>query len=155
MDALSELIQAARTAIAGAGDLAALDRERVHYLGKKGALTERLKELGRLPPERRREAGQAINEAKQALETALAARKTALEAAVLSMPDQMEEIYQMIVAAPRSHELGVKLSEAVGNLRLREEIEGEVADDLQSSIPGIVVPLHQNNARRAAAQTAA
>lgn len=82
-------------------------------------------------------------------------RKTALEAAVLSMPDQMEEIYQMIVAAPRSHELGVKLGEAVGNLRLREEIEGEVADDLQSSIPGIVVPLHQNNARRAAAQTAA
>ncbi len=82
-------------------------------------------------------------------------RKTALEAAVLSMPDQMEEIYQMIVAAPRSHELGVKLSEAVGNLRLREEIEGEVADDLQSSIPGIVVPLHQTNARRAAAQTAA
>ncbi len=82
-------------------------------------------------------------------------RKTALEAAVLSMPDQLEEIYQMIVAAPRSHELGVKLSEAVGNLRLREEIEGEVADDLQSSIPGIVVPLHQTNARRAAAQTAA
>lgn len=82
-------------------------------------------------------------------------RRTALEAAVLSMPDQMEEIYQMIVAAPRSHELGVKLSEAVGNLRLREEIEGEVADDLQSSIPGIVVPLHQTNARRAAAQTAA
>jgi hypothetical protein len=82
-------------------------------------------------------------------------RRTALEAAVLSMPDQMEEIYQMIVVAPRSQELGVKLTEAVGNLRLREEIEGEVAADLETSIPGIVVPLHQNNARRAAAQTAA
>jgi len=81
-------------------------------------------------------------------------RKTALEAAVLSMPDQMEEIYQMIVAAPRSHELGARLSEAVGNLRLREEIEGEVADDLQSSIPGIVVPLHPA-AKKASARTAA
>ncbi len=81
-------------------------------------------------------------------------RKTALEAAVLSMPDQMEEIYQMVVAAPRSHELGVKLTEAVGNLRLREEIEGEVANDLATNIPGIVVPLHQAAARRTTAQTA-
>lgn len=80
-------------------------------------------------------------------------RKTALEAAVLSMPDQLEEIYQMIVAAPRSHELGGKLAEAVGNLRLREEIEGEVANDLEAAIPGIVVPLPQ--ARRQAARTAA
>lgn len=69
-------------------------------------------------------------------------RRTALEAAVLSMPDQMEEIYQMIVAAPRSQELGQKLSEAVGNLRLREEIEGEIASDLQDTIPGLIVPLH-------------
>lgn len=69
-------------------------------------------------------------------------RKTALEAAVLSMPDQMEEIYQMIVAAPRSQELGLRLNEAVGNLRLREEIEGEIASDLEEIIPGLVVPLH-------------
>ena len=51
MDALPELVNTAQTAIAGAADLAALDQARVHYLGKKGALTERLKELGRLPPE--------------------------------------------------------------------------------------------------------
>lgn len=72
----------------------------------------------------------------------MTSRRMALEAAVLSMPDQMEEIYQMIVAAPRSQELGQKLNEAVGNLRLREEIEGEIASDLQEVIPGLVVPLH-------------
>ena len=83
MDALPELLQTAQTAMAGAGDLAALDQVRVHYLGKKGVLTERLKELGQLPPEERRQAGQVINEAKQALETALAARKIELEAAAL------------------------------------------------------------------------
>ena len=84
MDALPELLLVARTTITGADDLAALDQWRVHYLGKKGVLTERLKELGRLPPEQRREAGQAINEAKQALETALTLRKTALEAVALN-----------------------------------------------------------------------
>jgi phenylalanyl-tRNA synthetase alpha chain len=83
VDALPELIRTAQATIAGAGDLAALDQARVHYLGKKGALTERLKALGRLPAEQRRDAGQAINEAKAALETAIAARKTALEAVAL------------------------------------------------------------------------
>ena len=83
VDALSELLQTARTAIAGADDLAALDQARVHYLGKKGVLTERLKELGKLPAEERRPAGQAINDAKQALETALVSRKADLEAAAL------------------------------------------------------------------------
>ncbi|MCB1820405.1 MAG: phenylalanine--tRNA ligase subunit alpha, partial [Candidatus Competibacteraceae bacterium] len=83
MDALPELLQTAQTAIAGASDLAALDQVRVHYLGKKGALTERLKALGKLPAEERRQAGQAINEAKQTLEAALAVRKTSLDAVAL------------------------------------------------------------------------
>ncbi len=83
MDALPELLQTAQATIAGAGDLAALDQARVRYLGKKGVLTERLKALGQLPPEERRQAGQAINDAKQALETALAGRKIELEAAAL------------------------------------------------------------------------
>ena len=78
MDALSDLIRSAQTAIANAADLAMLDQVRVVYLGKKGALTERLKELGRLPPEQRRDAGQAINEAKQTLETAIAVSYTHL-----------------------------------------------------------------------------
>ena len=49
---------------------------RACFIWARKALTERLKELGRLPPEERRQAGQVINEAKQVLETALAARKT-------------------------------------------------------------------------------
>ena len=53
MYALSDLIRSAQTAIASAADLAVLDQARVLYLGKKGTLTERLKELGRLPPEQR------------------------------------------------------------------------------------------------------
>ncbi|MBK6974404.1 MAG: hypothetical protein IPH26_16145 [Sterolibacteriaceae bacterium] len=80
-------------------------------------------------------------------------RKTALEAALISIPDQMEEIYQTIIAAPTSHEIGAKLTEAVANLRLREDIEVELAGDMEGVLPGLVVPLHGAgaNSRRAAA----
>ena len=83
MDAVPDLLPTAQTAIAETNDVAALEQVRVHYLGKKGVLTERLKALGQLPPEQRRAAGQAINDLKQALETALAARKQVLQAAAL------------------------------------------------------------------------
>lgn len=84
MEALQQLVSAAEAAAAGAGDLVALDQIRVHYLGKKGVLTERLKALGALPAEQRREAGAAINVAKEAVQTALEARRLALEEAALN-----------------------------------------------------------------------
>ena len=83
MDALSELLHQASETIAQAADLNALDQLRVHYLGKKGLLTEQLKSLGQLAPEARREAGQAINQAKELLQTQLEARKALLEQAAL------------------------------------------------------------------------
>ena len=73
----------ARAAIAGARDLRALDEVRVAWLGKKGRLTAELKNLGQLPPEARREAGQAVNELKRELGTLLEARKRELERAAL------------------------------------------------------------------------
>jgi phenylalanyl-tRNA synthetase alpha chain len=75
---LVELVHNAQLALAQAGDLARLEQIRVHYLGKKGLLTERLKQLGQLPPEQRPPAGQAINEAKQEVQNAIEARKAAL-----------------------------------------------------------------------------
>ncbi len=83
MQDVTELITAAHAAVATSGDLAALDKVRVHYLGKSGVLTELLKKLGNLPVEQRREAGQVINTAKQALQASLDARKQQLEAAQL------------------------------------------------------------------------
>ncbi|HNE01003.1 MAG TPA: phenylalanine--tRNA ligase subunit alpha [Plasticicumulans sp.] len=83
MDTLQTIVLAAETAVAAAADLAALDQVRVHYLGKKGVLTEQLKTLGTLAPEARREAGAAINVAKDAVQAALEARRQALEAEAL------------------------------------------------------------------------
>ena len=76
---MHEDITAAVAAIEAASDVAALNDLKVRYLGKKGLLTARLRELGALPAEERRVAGQAINQHKQALEAAFEARKAALE----------------------------------------------------------------------------
>jgi len=72
--AAESLLDEALGLVAGAEDERTLDDVRVRFLGKKGALTAQLKELGKLPPEQRREAGQAVNRAKQSLEQAIQAR---------------------------------------------------------------------------------
>jgi phenylalanyl-tRNA synthetase alpha chain len=55
----------------------------VRYLGKKGLLTEQLKQLGKLPEAERPQAGQAINVAKQLVQDAIEARKLTLQEAAL------------------------------------------------------------------------
>jgi len=65
--------------VEAAADLGQLDQIRVHYLGKKGLLTQQLKRLGQLPAEERPQAGQVINLAKAAVQEAIESRKTILE----------------------------------------------------------------------------
>ncbi len=67
MSSIAELLEEASGAVQAAADLAALDAVRVHYLGKKGVFTAQLRELGKLPPDQIRAAGQAINSAKESL----------------------------------------------------------------------------------------
>ncbi len=74
----------ALAAIADATDSETLERLRVGYLGKKGSVTGRLKELGKLPAEERPAAGAAINEVKVALEAALNVRVESLKQAELT-----------------------------------------------------------------------
>jgi phenylalanyl-tRNA synthetase alpha chain len=52
---------------------------RVKYLGKKGLVTQQLKDLGSLSPEEKRRIGQEVNALKQSLEQALEERKLELE----------------------------------------------------------------------------
>ncbi|AGA91530.1 phenylalanyl-tRNA synthetase, alpha subunit [Thioflavicoccus mobilis 8321] len=82
--AIDPLCDEARAEIAAAVDLTTLDQVRVRYLGKSGRLTALLKGLGKLPPESRPQAGQAINRAKQAVQAALDERRAALEEAALA-----------------------------------------------------------------------
>lgn len=79
MPALSDLIQHAGSEIDSAADLGALDAVRVSYLGKKGSLTVRLKELSQLPADERPTAGQEINRAKQEIQSRISAKREILE----------------------------------------------------------------------------
>jgi len=78
MSNFEHIISEAKEALTAVASIADLEQVKARYLGKSGVLTEQLKQLGKLPPEERREAGSVINQAKQAVEEAVSARREAL-----------------------------------------------------------------------------
>ena len=66
---------------------------------------------------------------------------------MLSMPDQIEEIYQTIMTAPATENGDARLEDSLAKLRLQEDIEAELAGDLAEVMPGRVSPLPQAGAR--------
>ena len=79
MNDLTQIIEQAKADINAADNVADLDQVRVSYLGKKGSLTERLKQLGKLSAEERPQAGQAINDAKMIVQNAINDRREFLD----------------------------------------------------------------------------
>jgi phenylalanyl-tRNA synthetase alpha chain len=75
MDGLREKYMAA---IAAAQDESALEETRLAAVGKKGEVSLKLRELGKMTPEERQVAGPALNALKEELNSALTARKAAL-----------------------------------------------------------------------------
>ncbi len=84
MENLNQILADALAAVAASENEAGLDEVRVQYLGKKGALTSLLKQLGNVAPEDRPKFGQLVNEAKQQVQEKMNERKTALAAAALN-----------------------------------------------------------------------
>jgi phenylalanyl-tRNA synthetase alpha chain len=76
-------MQEAITEIQAAPTLPALQDLRVKYLGKKGLVTQQLKDLGVLSVEEKKRIGQEVNRLKQTLEQAIEARKVGLETEAL------------------------------------------------------------------------
>ena len=79
MDDLSSLREKFLEELYRTEDLQGLEDLRVRYLGKKGLLTNRIKELGSLPADQRKEAGSVINEAKVFLEREIGLKRAALK----------------------------------------------------------------------------
>ncbi|MEO0915760.1 MAG: phenylalanine--tRNA ligase subunit alpha [Pseudomonadota bacterium] len=71
------------TAIAAAADEAALEELRVTAVGKKGEVSLKMRELGKMTPEERQVAGPRLNALKDEINAALTAKKAALEDAAL------------------------------------------------------------------------
>ena len=80
MSDLQDVLKQAQQSVANSTDLQSLDEVRVQYLGKKGEFTAQLKQLGKLPGNERKAAGQTINDAKRAFQQTLEAKKEQLEA---------------------------------------------------------------------------
>jgi phenylalanyl-tRNA synthetase alpha chain len=72
---LTELSSEARARILAAASPAEVEAVRVEVLGRKGALAQASKAMGKLAPEERARIGKLLNSAKQTLEEALEARQ--------------------------------------------------------------------------------
>ena len=92
MENLDALVSQALEAVQSAEDINALEQIRVHYLGKKGELTQVMKTLGNLPAEERPQVGALINVAKERVTEVLNARKASLEEADLAAKLAAESI---------------------------------------------------------------
>lgn len=62
-------------------------------------------------------------------------RLAAVEAAMLSLPDALEEIYQTVVAMPSASEGGTRLQEAIDRLRLERELESSYSEEVSELVP--------------------
>jgi phenylalanyl-tRNA synthetase alpha chain len=80
---LGALTDEALARIAASDSLAALDELRVHWLGRKGTLTEQLKGLAALKAAERPAAGARINAAKARIQEAIEHRRAELERALV------------------------------------------------------------------------
>ena len=72
---LNKILVSGQKAIQEASSLAILNDCRVAYFGKKGHITDLMKQLGSLSPDEKKMAGKQINDVKQALEQALQHKK--------------------------------------------------------------------------------
>ncbi|MGI3210321.1 phenylalanine--tRNA ligase subunit alpha [Roseovarius tibetensis] len=88
-------------AIAAAKDEAELEALRVQAVGKKGEISLKMRELGKMTPEERQTMGPALNALKDEINSALAARKQALADAALDARLREEWLDVTLPARPR------------------------------------------------------
>ena len=78
MNDVRQVLDEALAEIESAGTLVRLDEVRVRYLGRKGRITDELKQIGRLSRQERPEAGRRVNAARKSLDDALDRRRQVL-----------------------------------------------------------------------------
>ncbi len=115
---LNELETSARARIAAASTPAELEAVRVEILGRKGAVADVSKQMGRIPPEERAHAGRLLNAAKQGLEAALEARQKEFADAELRVRLDAEWL-DLTLPAP---------GPATGHLHPVTQIQNEIED---------------------------
>jgi len=102
MPDLASLESEITAAIAAAADERALEEVRVGALGKKGAISERLKGLGRMAPEERKAAGAALNVLKDKVAAEIEARRAVLRDAGLDARLKSETVDVTLPSRPEA-----------------------------------------------------
>jgi len=108
----------ARVRIEAAGSVEELDGVRVEALGRKGALAQISKEMGKLAPEERARAGKLLNAAKQTLEEAFERQKAKFDEAKLAARLDAEWV-DLTIPAPGTRP---------GSLHPVTQIQNEIED---------------------------
>ena len=148
MQSLENIKAEAVVAIEAASDIAALEELRVSYLGKKGALTGLLKNLGQLSAEERPKAGAEINAVKQQLNEQLNARKASLQGAALA--SQLAEEAIDVTLPGRRAETGslhpitrtIQRMETFFSSMGFEVVEGPEIEDDYHNFEALNIPAH-------------
>lgn len=78
---LNEIIKTAKEAVDKSASVSEINENRVRFLGKKGEITAMMKELGKLPADAKKEAGQIINAARSKVEKLIAEKMKTLKEA--------------------------------------------------------------------------
>ncbi len=99
---LQPLEQSLLDGISNAADETELENLRVSALGKKGAISERMKALGAMEPEKRKTAGAELNALKEKIAEAIGARKSALQAKALEARLASEKIDVTLPVRPEA-----------------------------------------------------
>lgn len=115
---LEALAVSATARIEAAGTAEELEAVRVEVLGRKGALANVSKDMGKLTPEQRAAVGKLLNAAKQTLEAAFDAKKAAFDAAALAARLESEWV-DMTAPAPEPGR---------GSLHPLTQIQSEIED---------------------------
>lgn len=89
---LNNILQAAKEQLASAATLAEVNDVRVKYMGKKGEVTQILKGMGKLPPEEKKELGQAANKVRNEIEVLINDRMAEVKAAAKEAQFKAEKI---------------------------------------------------------------
>jgi phenylalanyl-tRNA synthetase alpha chain len=101
MDQLDALKSKYLTAVSEAADENTLEELRVTAVGKKGEISLKMRELGKMTPEERQVAGPALNALKDEINSALSAKKSALSDAALDARLQTEWLDVSMAGRPR------------------------------------------------------
>ncbi|BES65219.1 phenylalanine--tRNA ligase subunit alpha [Gottschalkiaceae bacterium SANA] len=114
---LLEIQKTGLESIDASSDLKSLDAIRVQYLGKKGELTQVLRQMGKLPKEERPIVGEVANQVREALNQAIETRKESLKQLALEK-QLLEEQVDVTIDG---------LQEKVGHhhplMKVKEELE--------------------------------